>query len=99
MRELDCTWSSNASSGAQTAVEVHGDVLYTAFYIKASTGVDTATVTIQSAQSSGGPWFDEGGSTALTVGTQIVVRIAGPFGWVRPHINSTGNTIRAIGVS
>lgn len=98
MREFDQQWSSNASSGAQTAVEVLGDVVASAWYFRASTGVATATVTVQSALSSGGPWFDEGGSTALTSGVQIVVRVSGPLGWVRPVCNSTGITVRAIGV-
>lgn len=99
MRELDVSWSSVASSGAQTAVEIHGDLLHSAWYFKASTGVSTATYLVQSALSSGGPWVDEGGSTALTSGTMMVTRITGPMGWARPSVNCTGVTIRAIGVS
>lgn len=99
MREFDQIWSSVSSSGAQTAVEVHGDCLQSAWYFKASTGVATATIIVQSALSSDGPWFDEGGSTALTSGTMHVVRIAGPLGWARPFCNSTGITVRGVGVS
>ena len=99
MRELDYTWSSVGSSGAQTAVRVIGDLLHSAWYFKASTGVATATILVQSALSSGGPWADEGGSTALTSGTVQVVRVSGPMGWARPWVNSTGVTVRAIGVS
>jgi hypothetical protein len=99
MREFDQIWSSNASSGAQAGVEVHGTPLQTAFYFQASTGVATATVTVESALSVNGPWATEGGSTALTSGILVVVRITGPLGFVRPVLNSTGITVRAIGVS
>lgn len=99
MRELDATWSSVSSSGAQTAVEVHGDLLASAWYFEASTGVATATIGVESALSSGGPWVSEGASTALTSGIMSVIRISGPMGWARPTVNSTGVTIRAIGVS
>jgi hypothetical protein len=99
MRELDYVWSSVSSSGAQSHVRVIGDLLNSAWYFKASTGVATATVIVQSALSSGGPWFDEGGSTTLTSGTLHVVRVSGPMGFARPHVNSTGITVRAIGVS
>lgn len=98
MPELDYTWSSVGTTGAQTAVRVHGDLLASAWYFKASTGVATATVIVQSALSSGGPWFDEGGSTAFSSGTVHVVRVNGPMAWARPYVGSTGITIRAIGV-
>jgi len=99
MRELDYTWSSNTSSGAQTAVEVHGDLIASAWYFRSSTGVATATISVQSAPTASGPWFDEGGSTAVTSGIVHVVRVAGPMGFARPFCGSTGITVRAIGVS
>jgi hypothetical protein len=98
MRELDYVWSSNGTAGAQTAVRVIGDPLHSAFYFKASTGVATATVTVESALSSGGPWFTEAASTALSSGECLVLRITGPLGFVRPTCGSTGITVRAIGV-
>lgn len=98
MREFDQIWSSNGSSGAQTAVEVHGCPTHTAFYFQGSTGVATATVTVESGPTSGGPFANEGGSTSLTSGAMVVVRITGPLAWVRPNLNSTGITVRAIGV-
>lgn len=91
-------WSSVTSSGAQTAVHVTGPIEYTAWYFIGSTGESTATVKVQSAYASGGPWFDEATSTALSSGACLVLRTTGPFEWVRPHVNTTGVTIRALGV-
>lgn len=99
MRELDQIWSSNGTTGGQVAVEIHGDLRHSAWYFSASTGVATATIIVQSALSSAGPWFDEGGSTAVTSGTMMVVRVQGPMGFARPYLGSTGITVRAIGVS
>lgn len=97
MREFDQAWPAVTSSGAQEAVQVTGDPLKSAWYVQASTG-STNTITIQSGPTSTGPWFDEG-STAVAVGAVSVLRIDGPFGWVRPFATSTGALIRGIGVS
>jgi hypothetical protein len=98
MREFDQPWSFTGTSGALTAVQVTGDVRDMAVYI-ATSSASTATITIQSGQSSAGPWFSESVST-LSTGAAEVVRLSGPFDWVRPFNNSTGIvTVRAIGVS
>jgi hypothetical protein len=99
MRELDYVWSSNTSSGAQSHVRVIGDLLHSAWYFRASGGVTSATIIVQSALSSGGPWYDEATSTVVTANTMHVLRISGPMGFARPSMNSTGITVRAIGVS
>ena len=100
MREFDQTWTFSGTSGGGTAVEVTGDVVQSAWYVRVSTA-STATVTIQSALTSTGPWYDELGTGALSTGASMVLRMAGPFAWVRPHNNSTADTltVRAIGVS
>lgn len=98
MKTFDQSWTSAVSTGGLTAVEVQADVAQSAWYVTASAGVSTATFLVQSALSSGGPWCDEGGSTALSSSALLVVRVNGPFAWVRPFINCTGVTIRAIGI-
>ena len=99
MREFDQVWVFSGTSGGGTAVEVTGSVNFSAWYATVSTA-STATLTVQSALASTGPWFDEGSCT-LSTGSGGIVRIQGPFGWVRPYNNSTANTltVRAIGVS
>lgn len=98
MLEFRQRWSSVATSGGQAAIKVTGDVLQSAWYFTASTGESTATGIVQSAESSGGPWYDEAASTELSSGITVVLRVPGPFEWVRPWCGSTGITVRAIGV-
>lgn len=98
MPEFKQTWSSLATSGGQSAIH-SAEAIESVWYFQASSGVSTATVRVQSALSSGGPWFDDASNTALTSGTLGVLRVTGPFAWVRPWANSTGITIRAVGVS
>ena len=99
MREFDQTWSSNTSSGAQTAVKVLGAVMNSQWAFRASSGVATATIGVQEAATSSGPWYERAGSTALTSGTMLVLPVTGPLMWVRPYCGSTGITVRAVGVS
>ncbi len=99
MREFDQTWVFLGTSGGGTPVQVTGDVNFSAWYADVSTA-STATVSVQSAMASSGPWFTEA-STSLTTGAAAVLRITGPLIWVRPFNNSTANqlTVRAVGVS
>ena len=99
MLEFDQTWVFLGSSGAGTPVQVTGAVNFSAWYASVSTA-STATVEIQSAMDSTGPWFVES-STSLTTGSMRVLRITGPLLWVRPNNNSTGDrvTVRGVGVS
>lgn len=99
MRELDVQWSSNASSGAQSAIEVHGSITHTLWLVTGSTGVSTATALIQSGFTSSGPWADEAFSTAVSSGTCVALRLTGPLHWVRPVLTSTGMSVRVIGNS
>ena len=98
MRVFDQRWSSAASTGGQTAVQVTGEVMQSVWFFTASTGVSTATIRAQHALSSGGPWFDEGASTALSSGALQVFHIDGPLLWVRPYCGSTGISVRVIGI-
>lgn len=98
MWTLRQTWSSNGTTGGQAAVRVSGPLQQSAWYFQSSTGVSTATVRVESAPSSGGPWADEGGSTAVSSGTQVVVRVTGPMEWARPYLGSTGITVVARGI-
>ena len=97
MREFDQQWSSNASTGGQAAVQVTGDVMESAWYCEASAG-STNGITIQTGPNSTGPWFNEA-STVLAVSGGAVLRVTGPFIWVRPYWTSTGGTVRCVGVS
>lgn len=96
-REFETAWAFT-SSGGGTPVKVSGDVTQAAFFCQ--TGAEsTATVSIQSALSTSGPWATEA-SAGLSTGAATVIRLTGPFCLVRPHNNSTGVlTVRVIGVS
>lgn len=99
MREFSHVWSSAASSGGQTAIQVTGDVCFSQWLFIGSTGVSTATGIVQSGPTSSGPWGTDGFSTDVTSGACVPVRITGPLQWVRPHFNSTGMACYVVGNS
>jgi len=95
-REFDVTWAFT-SSGGGAAVQITGTVTDAAFFCQTGPA-STATVSIQSALESTGRWATEA-STSLSTGAATVLRVSGPFLWLRPHNNSTGvMTVRGIGV-
>lgn len=97
MRELDQPWSFTGTSGGGAAVEIHGNVTESAWYFNTG-AASTATVSVQSGPTSTGPWITEA-STTLSTAAATVLRVTGPFAWVRPFNNSTGVvTVRVIGV-
>jgi hypothetical protein len=98
VREFDQGWSFTGTSGGGAAVQVTGDVIEMAWYARTG-AASTATISVQGADESTGPWFTQA-STVLATAAGTIMRVTGPQIWVRPHNNSTGIvTIRAIGVS
>lgn len=96
-REFEHQWDFT-SSGGGSPIKVSGDVTQAAFFCQTG-AASTATVSIQSALSTAGPWADEV-AVGLSTGAATVIRISGPFYWIRAHNNSTGVvSIRGIGVS
>ena len=97
---FDYTWSSVGTTGGQTAVYVDAgcDADSWRWFGRPSTGTAT-TVTIQIAESTGGPWGDVD-STTVSTAAPITRFFDGPlFGYVRAYSGSTGATIRLVGVS
>ena len=101
---IDQGWTSTGSSGALAAVEAKGPVSQSVLYCECSTVASTQSFSLQTAANSSGPWVTEG-STSLaasaTVAAAAVLRLTGPYGWVRPYVNnnSTGQmNFRLIGV-
>jgi len=91
MLELKQTWTSTGSSGGLTAVEAPFGVSYTALFCQASTLASTQSFALQTAQRSTGPWFTEGSTSiaaTANVSAQAVLRLTGPYLWVRPYLNS-----------
>jgi hypothetical protein len=107
MLEINHTWTSTGStSGWNTPVymDFPGDNL--ALSISASTIATTNSVQLQTAISSGGPWYVEGStsiSATATAAALDVIRVSGAHGgWVRPVLKtaSTGTyTIKLTGTS
>lgn len=97
MRVFEKEWSSVATSGGQDPLLISGDPLQSAWFFKTSTGVSSVRFSVQSGLSTTGPWAEEAASTAGSSGTLTVLRVNGPFKWVRPFCGSTGMTVRAIG--
>lgn len=88
-RELQQTWawSTSATTGGSTsAVDVHGNVCEWVCYVRTGPGC-TATVDLQSADNSSGPWASEF-STVLGTSASVVKRGSGPFGWIRPYVTA-----------
>lgn len=106
MLEVKHTWlSTGSTSGWNTAIQLDGFHSMAALYVKASTIATTNSVQLQTALSSAGPWAVEG-STSISATASAesldVLRLTGPFTWVRPVLKtvSTGNyTIQLLGVS
>ena len=101
---IDQGWTSTGSSGALTAVEVKSPPSYSALYCECSTIASTQSFSVQTAAHSSGPWVSEGSTSIPATGSvtgAAVLRVTGPYGWVRPYLNSasTGDySFRLIGV-
>lgn len=104
MLEINKLWTSTGSSGGLEGVYVGAGVTQSVLYLQSSTLASTQSFSMQTAISSGGPWFTEGstsiGATA-NVTALAALRLTGPYLWVRPYLNSasTGTfSFRLVGV-
>jgi hypothetical protein len=103
MLELNYTWTHDGTSGGLDGVYIAAGALESALYVQHSTLASTQSFSLQTAQQSSGPWFTEA-STSISTGAvgQVVLRMTGPYLWVRPffHSESTGTyTIRLLAKS
>lgn len=90
MFEIDCIWDSTGTSGGLTPVYLAAGCLQSALYIQASTLASTQSVSFQTAQESTGPWFTEASTSISTaLAQQAVLRVTGPFKWMRPYLNTS----------
>jgi hypothetical protein len=103
MLEVDYQWTSTGSSGGLTALYIASPPMESVMYASHSTLASTQSVSVQTAPSSAGPWFNDVQQSFSTVGsTQYALRLTGPYKWVRPYLHSasTGTyTFRLVGVS
>lgn len=103
MIEFDHLITSSGSSGALTAIQASFGAIETVMYFSNDTLATTQSIQLQTAPDSSGPWISEASTTISTVGsTQGRFRLTGPFGWIRPYLNTnaTGTyRVRLIGVS
>lgn len=89
MFEINHTWTSTGSSGGLTPVEVRSGVMQSALFCQTSTLASTSSFSFQTAQESTGPWFTEGSTSLSTaLAQQAVLRVTGPYAWMRPFIHS-----------
>jgi hypothetical protein len=90
VREVEHRWvvasDTAASTGGLDGIAVLGDVLEWAFYAQTDAGC-TATVSIQTAATTSGPWVTEG-STNISTSGAAVFRGTGPLRAVRPYITA-----------
>ena len=95
---FDHTWSSVSSTGGQDPFLINNaEANSWRCFVRPSTGTAT-TVTIQMAESTGGPWARVGSDTVSTA-APVAFDFVGPmFGYVRAYSGSTGATIRLVGV-
>ena len=113
MLEVDHTWvvpAAGSSLGVSTNVapsvvlKLKVPCLHVALYCQASTIASTQSFSLQTAQSSAGPWATEGSTAVSANGTSNscdVLRLTGPYLFARPRLNSvsTGSyTFRLVGV-
>ena len=107
MLEVDHTWvvpAATSSLSPTTVLKLKVPTLHTALYCQASTLASTQSFSLQTAQSSAGPWATEGSTAVSANGTSNscdVLRLTGPYLFARPRLNSvsTGSyTFRLVGV-
>lgn len=105
--EVDHTWvvpAATSSLSPTTILKLKVAPLHTALYCQASTIASTQSFSLQTAQSSAGPWATEGSTSVSANGSSAscdVLRLTGPFLFARPRFGavSTGTyTFRLIGV-
>lgn len=78
--------------------------LQSALYCHASTLASTQSFSLQTAQSSAGPWYTEGSTVVSANGSSAscdVLRLTGPYLFARPRLNSVSTgayTFRLLGV-
>lgn len=103
MLEVNHVWTSTGSSGGLTAIYLDGFQTESVLMCQFSTLASTQSFRFETAQESTGPWFNEGSTAISTAVTgQVVLRITGPYTWMRPYIQSasTGTyQFRLIGAS
>lgn len=105
MMEFTAAWQSTGATGGMTAVQATFPPSYCVLYCEASTLATTNTFQLQTAAHSSGPWVTEGSTDVAATNSvkgAAVLRLTGPFGWVRPYTKtiSTGDySYRLIGVS
>jgi hypothetical protein len=89
--EINHKWTSDGSSGGLTAVEVGSAALHSALYLQTSTLASTWSFEFQTAPSSAGPWVTEASTSVSTnnaASAQYVLRVTGPYQWMRPYSGS-----------
>lgn len=95
--EIRHVWTLN-STGRGTAYDAKGFPTWWTFYIE--TTASTATVAIDSARNSSGPWV-EIGLRNLSSASADFIRLEGPLLYVAPRVDATGSTdairVEAIG--
>ena len=89
------TWDLSASTEA-TAINFSGFGVENTFYIQASTGASTGTVSILSARIAAGPWATIASTVMGTTGGLIIQEVTGPLLFVKPSVPSTGYTVEAV---
>jgi len=101
--EVNHTWTSTGSSGGLTPVQIYIPPTNSVLYCQHSTLASTQSYSLQTAQSSAGPWFTEASTSLSTaVAALVALRVSGPFIWARPYLHSasTGDYVfRLVGVS
>ena len=101
---VDQGWTSTGSSGALAAIEIKSPPSQSVLYCECSTIASTQSFAFQTAAHSSGPWVTELSTSVPATGAvtgAAVLRLTGPYGYVRPYLNSasTGDySFRLIGV-
>jgi len=80
----DWTFLEAATTGALTAVQVRGCVSQFTFQFVAGAGC-TATVQMQAAAESSGPWVSMIQAANLSTSNNQIQQMAGPLDWLRPY--------------
>ena len=78
------TFAEAATTGALDAAQVRGRVQQFTFHFVSGAGC-TATVQMQAAAESTGPWASLMTAANLSTSASQVQQMAGPLAWVRPY--------------
>ena len=90
-------WTFTGTTGGGAAQRVSDEASLLSCFFTASAGC-TATVQLQAAPASTGPWAGLGTSTSLSTGATIVHQFNGPLPWVRPYVTAIAASTDVVSV-